>query len=193
VAAVLAAFPDARVIKGPDVDQPAGETCVTGTTWHRDDVEFAILHPSEHFFWRGNESSCLLKVTAAGGSLLITGDMEGHAERAVLDDERLRSDVVVVGHHGSRTSSSPAFVSRTSPRYALISVDYYSRWGFPSPQVRQRWTGAGATVLVTGEAGALHVSMNASGTEVRAQRLRRTRYWHADTRPLSGARGPSAL
>jgi competence protein ComEC len=193
VAAVLEAFPDARVIRGPDVEQPAGDICFTGMTWHVDDVEFLILHPSENFFWRGNESSCLLKVTASGVSLLITGDMEGHAERAVIDDPRLVSDVVVVGHHGSRTSSSPAFVTGTSPRYALISVDYYSRWGFPSPEVRQRWTEAGARVLVTGESGALHVTMNAGGVEVHPQRLHRTRYWHADTRPLSGASGPSAL
>ncbi len=193
IAAVLAAYPHARVLKGPDVEEPEGEVCETGRTWVWDDVVFTVLHPAPEFPWRGNESSCVLKISAAGGSMLITGDMEGHGERSILDDPALQSDVIVVGHHGSRTSSSQPFVDRVRAAHALISVDYYSRWQFPDPGVRRRWLQAGAQVHVTGEVGALSVDIGSDGVRVLANRLHRPRYWQADTMPLSGESGAGAL
>ncbi len=193
IASVLAAYPRASVLKGPDVGEPEGEICATGMTWVWDDVVFTVLHPSPDFPWRGNESSCVLKISAAGGSMLLTGDMEAHGERAILDDPALQSDVIVVGHHGSRTSSSQPFVDRVRAAHALISVDYYSRWQFPDPDVRRRWQRAGAQVHVTGEVGALSVSITADEVRVLANRLRRPRYWQADSMPLSGESGAGAL
>lgn len=177
--AVLAAFPRADVLKGPDVAALPGHTCEQGVTWNWDGVRFAILHPARDFAARGNESSCVLKVSARGGSVLITGDIEARGESATLRAGGLASDVVVVPHHGSATSSSPAFVDAVRPKLALVSAGYANRWGFPKPEVRARWERGGARVAVTGEDGALTVALDDAGPVLTAERARRVHYWQA--------------
>jgi competence protein ComEC len=183
--AVLAAFPQTNVLKGPDVAAPAGLVCERGERWDWDGVAFAILHPASGFAARGNESSCVLKVSARGGSVLITGDIEARAESAIVNAGGLASDVVVVPHHGSATSSSQAFVDAVAPELALVSAGYANRWGFPKPEVRERWERAGARVAVTGDDGALTVSIDDDGLALTAERRRRIHYWQA---PGAGAR-----
>jgi competence protein ComEC len=176
---VLAAFPDADVLKGPDVLIPSGRVCELGEQWEWDGVRFAILHPASDFAPRGNESSCVLAVTARGASALITGDIESRGENAALRAGGLASDVVVVPHHGSATSSSQAFVDAVQPKLALVSAGYANRWGFPKPAVRERWERGGARVAVTGEDGALTVSLDERGAALVTERSRRVRYWQA--------------
>src|SRR5690606_34308372 len=115
--AVLDAYPDTYVIAGPDVEGLSATTCVAGTSWRWDDVDFDLLHPALGFRPLGNDSSCVLKVTAAGGSLLVLGDVEQRGERAIAADPRASADVVVVAHHGSATSSTPALVAATGARF----------------------------------------------------------------------------
>jgi competence protein ComEC len=176
---VLGAFPHAVVLKGPDVAAPEGRVCERGERWRWDGVEFAILHPASGFAARGNESSCVLKISARGGSVLITGDIEARGESAAVRAGGLASDVVVVPHHGSATSSSQAFVDAVAPKLALVSAGYANRWGFPKPDVRARWERAGARLAVTGDEGALTVTIDDEGVELTAERRRRIRYWQA--------------
>ena len=180
VPAVLEAFPDARVIMGPDVELQGGEVCRTGETWTWDEVRFEILHPDLAFHHRGNDSSCVLKVITSAGSLLLTGDVETAGERALMADAAsLASDVVVVPHHGSATSSSAALVAATAPDHALVSAGYLNHWGFPKPQVAQRWQSAGAAMVSTGDAGAVRVIFEpGKPVQVRGQRVRQRRYWN---------------
>ena len=182
VPAVLEAYPDAHVLMGPDVELPGGETCRTGQAWTWDEVRFEILHPDPAFHYRGNDSSCVLKVTTLAGSLLLTGDVERAGERALMANaESLASDIVIVPHHGSATSSSAALVSATAPGHALVSVGHLNHWGFPKPQVVQRWQGAGAAILTTGDAGAVRVKFRPGRpVQVQGQRARQRRYWNAD-------------
>ena len=152
-AAVVAAFPRCVVLHGPDLARLPGDTCERGQSWRWDGVEFRMLHPASDFAPRGNESSCVLKITAAGGSLLITGDMERRGEAALLESEPGASDVVIVPHHGSATSSSSALVAALRARYAVVSAGFANRWGFPKPEVAARWQRGGAAVVVTGGRG----------------------------------------
>jgi competence protein ComEC len=138
-----------------------------------------MLHPRQDGA-RGNDSSCVLKVTARGGALLVTGDIERRGESAALArGQELTADVVVVPHHGSATSSSPAFVSAVGARYAIVSAGHANRWGFPRPEVSERWRESGAVVVVTGDAGAVTVELRPQGVAVAAERDSRHRYWHA--------------
>ena len=180
VPAVLEAYPDARVLMGPDVDLPGGEICWTGQAWTWDEVRFEVLHPDPAFHHRGNDSSCVLKVVTSAGSLLLTGDVETAGERALMADAAsLASDVVIVPHHGSATSSSAALVAATAPEHALVSAGYLNHWGFPKPQVAQRWQGAGAAMVSTGDAGAVRVIFEpGKPVQVRGQRVRQRRYWN---------------
>jgi competence protein ComEC len=184
-AAVLAAFPKADVRKGPDVTTLPGRVCERDERWEWDGVGFAILHPARDFAARGNESSCVLKVSARGGSVLITGDIEARGETAIVRSGGLASDVVVVPHHGSATSSSQAFVDAAAAKLALVSAGYANRWGFPKPAVTTRWERGGAHVAVTADEGALTVSIDAAGPTLTAERARRRHYWQA---PAASAR-----
>jgi competence protein ComEC len=182
--AIVAAFPAAVVLHGPDVVRLPGDTCERGQRWRWDGVEFRMLHPAAGFAARGNESSCVLKVTASGGSLLITGDVERRGEAAVLDAEPGETDVVVVPHHGSATSSSAALVAALRARYAVVSAGFANRWGFPKAEVTARWRRGGAAVRVTADAGAVSIDMTRDGVTIGAERDVRHRYWQA---PASAA------
>jgi competence protein ComEC len=179
VPAVLAAFPGAAVLAGPDFAWPGARVCERGERWEWDGVRFEIAHPASDFAARGNESSCVLKVTARGGAALLTGDVEARGESALVRAGGVEADVVVVPHHGSATSSSPAFVAAVGAKLALVSAGYANRWGFPKPDVRARWERAGARVAVTGDEGALTVRLDASGATLSRERARRVRYWQA--------------
>jgi competence protein ComEC len=114
------------------------------------------------------------------GGLLITGDIERRGESAVVaQPASLAADVVVVPHHGSATSSSLPFVTAVGARFAIVSAGYANRWGFPRPEVRERWRQSGAAVVATGDAGAVSVELGPTGITVSAERDGRHRYWHA--------------
>ena len=132
--------------------------CRAGTQWSWDGVRFRILHPDAGGGWHGNDASCVLRVENGAGSLLLPGDIEGAAERALLARQRdwLDVDLVVMPHHGSRSSSGPGLVRATTPGFALAASGYRNRYGFPRPQVVARWRAAGARVLNTADSGALH-------------------------------------
>jgi competence protein ComEC len=91
--------------------------------------------------------------------------------------------VVVVPHHGSATSSSPAFVAAVDAELAIVSAGFANRWGFPRAEVRQRWEQAGAAVVVTGEAGAVSVDLGPEGARVSTERDGRHRYWQTPKFP----------
>ncbi|HVY67156.1 MAG TPA: DNA internalization-related competence protein ComEC/Rec2, partial [Gammaproteobacteria bacterium] len=177
--AVAATFPRAQVLRGPDVATPAGGRCERGQVWRWDGVDFRILHPGADFAPRGNESSCVLAVVASGRSLLITGDIERRGEAALLAAGPGVADVVVVPHHGSATSSSPALVSALHARYAVVSAGFANRWGFPRADVTARWRAAGAAVVVTADAGAVSIDLGQGGIALQAERDVRHRYWQA--------------
>ena len=176
-AAILRALPDVVALVGPDVTAVPGTPCERGQRWIWDEVTFTILHPPADFGARGNDSSCVLQVAVHGRSILIAADIEARGERALRAVANLAAEVVIVPHHGSASSSSADFVAATRPAWALVSAAHANRWGFPRPEVRQRWERRGATVLVTGDSGAITIELDARGALVRTERGRRLRYW----------------
>ena len=105
-----------------------------------------------------NDDSVVLKIQFRERSLLLTGDIEKKTEAALTTvAAALHADIVKVAHHGSRTSSTEAFVSATRPRFAIISVGQDSMFGHPHAEVVERWKQAGAEVLTTGQCGMITV------------------------------------
>lgn len=191
--AVRARYPGASVLAGPDVIDLGAKTCRAGQSWSWDRVRFTILHPPAGFGPQGNETSCVLRIDSPAGSVLLTGDIEDRAERRLAARGGIRADVVVVPHHGSSTSSTPAFVAGVAPRVAIVSAGHDNRWGFPKPGVGARWRAQGATWLVTGEDGAIDLQLGGDSITVTAWRDRRHRYWQPKRAPVSGAIDVSAL
>lgn len=105
-----------------------------------------------------NNDSIVLSLRYGERRILLTGDIERGAESALVARERdLKSDVVKIAHHGSRTSSTPPFVEAVQPQLAVISVGQTSIFGHPHREVLQRWLAVGATVLTTGRSGSITV------------------------------------
>ena len=126
-----------------------------------------------------NDNSCVLKVDGAGGSVLLTGDIEAVGETALVErsGDRLRSDILVAPHHGSKTSSSEAFLDRVSPRWALIPAGYLNRFGFPHAWVLSRYRARGIPVMTTGEGGALILLVDREPAEPHPYRTEHRHYW----------------
>jgi competence protein ComEC len=184
--AVNMQFPVADLLAPDGVTLPdASKACTAGRHWRWDGVEFRFLHPPAHFPYLANESSCVLRIESARGSVLLTGDIGEVIERDLvrLHPQHLRTDVVVIAHHGSAGSSDPSFVEATRPRLALVSSGHGNRFGHPRPDVIQRWRHAGAQTFDTSASGALRVRFTASGPEVETRRGAQPRWWDATRRP----------
>lgn len=118
----------------------------------------------------GNNDSVVLRVQFGDRSMLLTGDIEAPAEEAILKAignrrENLKADIVKVAHHGSKSSSTPAFTVITHPSYAIISVGQTSMFGHPNPAIVERWKAVGSQVLTTGRSGMITVITD--GTDLR--------------------------
>ena len=160
---------------------PSAKRCAAGERWAWDGVRFSFLHPSDTaaVARRSNDLSCVLKVEAGGRSMLLTGDIERLAEVDLVRRESaaLRSDVLLVPHHGSRTSSSPEFLAAVQPAVAVTPVGYRNRFGHPNAEVLQRYAEAGIPVRRTDLEGALTVRLAEAGVALEGERTRRARYW----------------
>ncbi|HEX7054040.1 MAG TPA: DNA internalization-related competence protein ComEC/Rec2 [Burkholderiales bacterium] len=150
--------------------------CRRGDAWRWDGVRFEFLNFAEAGGSRNN-GSCVLHIAAAGHSLLLTGDIERRAELELVKAGPVKSDVLVVPHHGSRTSSTPELVAAVSPRWAIVPVGYRSRFGHPHAQVLERYRSAGARIARTDLDGAVHILLAPQGLGVESERRLRARYW----------------
>jgi competence protein ComEC len=112
-----------------------------------------------------NDNSVVVRLGYAGRYLLFPGDLEAEGEAALIsrDAERLHADVLKVPHHGSRTSSTLAFLEAVRPRLAVFSVGDRNRWGFPHPSVVERYQELGTQQLRTDRDGAITVTIHAGG------------------------------
>ncbi len=162
--------------------EAGSEPCLAGQEWTWDGVRFALLHPVDADYRAGgkaNHLSCVLRVEAGGVAMLLTSDIEAPDEAALLarEGEGLRADVVLVPHHGSRTSSTQAFIDRVGAREAVIPVGYRNRFGHPKEEVLERYESNGVRLWRTDRDGAVTVSLDPGGARVDAWRSQYRRYW----------------
>ncbi len=115
----------------------------------------------------GNDDSIVLRLRFGSRVFLLTGDIEKAAETALTNgQDNLRCDVVKVAHHGSKTSSTEAFIKATQPTYAIIPVGQHSIFGHPHKEVLARWRASGAQLLTTGERGTITISTDGNDLKV---------------------------
>lgn len=166
-----------RVLAGEAAQTSGAIACQAGQGWQWDGVSFTVLGPAAPGA-TGNNASCVLRVENTSHSLLLTGDIEAGAERAMLSGGDPRpADVVVVPHHGSRSSSSAGFVRALTPRHVVYAVGRGNRWGFPKQSVVARWRDVGAVAWRTADDGAVTFVMPPDAGEITIRSYRRQRYW----------------
>ena len=161
---------------------PYHHACVAGQSWSWDGVQFDMLQPTRDSYanadLRPNARSCTLKISVQGRAVLLTGDIEAAQERALLErmPERLSATVLLAPHHGSGTSSTPAFLAAVSPELALFQVGYRNRYKHPKAEVFERYHTLGIARLRTDESGALRIEIH-EDIHVSAFRTEQARYW----------------
>ena len=152
------------------------QACTEGQVWQWQGLRIEVLWPPKLTVRAYNPHSCVIRVQDIDNehSILLTGDIEAVAEWLILrQPQYLDSDVVVVPHHGSKSSSSQRFVAAVSPTVALASTAYQGRWSLPNIEVKQRYLDAGAVWLDTGTSG--HISIQYQGKTRRLVSLRATK------------------
>ena len=160
--------------------------CHAGQRWQWDGVEFEVLHPAPESYareqFRPNDRSCVVRISTTGANVLLTADIESKSERELLAaaPDKLRAQVLLMPHHGSRTSSSPEFVGEVNPDIALIAAGYRNRFGHPNDEVLDRYRALGSRIYRTDRDGALLLAIESDGTlSVQRYRALYRRYWHA--------------
>lgn len=155
--------------------------CAAGQGWDWDGVQFQVLHPlpgEPAASARPNTLSCVLRVQGSDGrSLLLAGDIEAAQEAALLAREpvALRSQVLLVPHHGSRSSSTEAFIAAVAPATAVVQAGYRNRFGHPAPEVEARYLARGVQWRRSDACGAW--TWAADGA-MHCERHAAARYWH---------------
>ncbi|WP_338055591.1 ComEC/Rec2 family competence protein [Shewanella gaetbuli] len=141
---------------------------------------------------KSNNQSCVVKLAinhtysgmiTTGQSkqtdILLTGDIESEREFNLLEHaQKITADIVFVPHHGSKTSSTEAFIAAVNPRLAIINAGFENRYGFPKKQVLDRYQAKGITCLTTGELGQLSIKFNQDGYHVSSYRRDLAPFWY---------------
>ncbi len=187
--ALLAARPHMQLLGSISADHPLQQIrpvmpCTAGQAWQWDGVSFAILHPSEHEQANpqlaSNAVSCVLHISNGQRSALLAGDVGTAQENAIIARQQaapatLQADILLVGHHGSKTSTGTAWLDAVQPRWAVIQQGYLNRYRHPHPTVLQRLQERRITTILSESCGAAWwYSIN---NQLHCEREQNRRYW----------------
>jgi competence protein ComEC len=184
--AVLAMQPQADLLSSIEAENPLqgmrqAQRCVAGQHWDWDGVTFEVLHPQAQDYDSGaksNAMSCVLRITNGTQTALLVGDLEQAQEaRLVASGVNLKSDLLLVPHHGSKTSSSAAFLDAVQPQLGVVQSGYRNRYGHPAAPVLVRYVERTIRVIDTPHCGAVIWQSNLP-QEVQCHRVDALRYWN---------------
>ena len=156
-----------------------GIDCLDGIQWRWNQVAFQLIKAEMTAPLSSNDASCLIEITLGEQRILLAGDIEKAAEAQLLRTKKLNPQtLVLVPHHGSKTSSTLGFVNAVAADYAVVSAGYDNRFGHPDARVVDRYLARNAQVLSTAEGGALEFEISASGVkQVTQYRLDKQEFW----------------
>ena len=146
------------------VDDPAfykrGISCHKAAAWRWDDVSFQFFPISTHLTSKNN-NSCILQIANSEAQVLLSGDIETLAEQYLVKTygKKLASTIMLIPHHGSKTSSSSSFIEHVSPRYALASYGFDNRYHFPHQQAMLAYLQHQIPVYNTMDCGMIRVNL----------------------------------
>ena len=168
--------------------------CFAGQHWQWDQVKFQVLYPSVESYRdalvKDNNRSCVIKITSKHGSILLAGDIEKAAETELISANQssqnadyLKSDVLVVPHHGSKTSSTVDFIQAVGAKHVIFTVGYLNRFNHPKLEVEKRYAMTDAALYRSDYHGAVLLDFTANAYRtghigIKSWRQIQPRYWH---------------
>lgn len=177
---ILSSIPEKLFLKivGPEKTM---DLCKENMHWEWDGINFDILYPPPNDVYEGNNSSCVLKISNHLHSILLVGDIEKKAEDYLVrtKQNKVFSTILVVPHHGSKTSSSITFLNQVQPAYALFSTGFHNRFHFPHQIVLNRYQRLGAKIYNTAAEGAITLKLNALNKKIEVETYyeKNHRFW----------------
>ena len=185
--AVLAMQPQARLLSSIEdghalqARHPATR-CVAGQRWDWDGVAFEVLHPAAADYGaprKSNAMSCVLRISNGTQTALLAGDIEAPQELglAASAPARLKADILLAPHHGSKTSSSAVFLDAVQPQLALVQAGYRNHFGHPAAPVAARYDARGIRLIRSPQCGAA-TWQSLQPAAITCQRQEALRYWH---------------
>lgn len=202
---ITAVMPVSASYSSAPQDYPGARSCVAGDFWQWDGVRFDVLHPTEPEHKDRNAESCVLRIQDAhGGSLLLAGDIPEKTEQMIVaqnlwnahlkggrsksvGSSGLAAQVLLLPHHGSKSSSSREFLEAVNPSLVVIQAGYRNRFGHPNEMVLDRLAALGIRQVVrTDLSGALQLSWSNRQPVIRDYWADHQRYWHSRRTPLQG-------
>ncbi|EGG94215.1 DNA internalization-like competence protein [gamma proteobacterium IMCC1989] len=171
------------------------QQCYQGQHWQWDGVDFAVLWPSldelDKAQLNSNNLSCVLLISYGSKRILLTGDIEKRAEYALLRDSRLEVsplsqfrlptsvDIMLVPHHGSKTSSSESLLAHLHPDYAMVTAGHNNQYRHPHPTITERYHAINTKLINTALSGAVRFSIDEQSHHWHIERWRQVnkRYW----------------
>ncbi|OIO10326.1 MAG: DNA internalization-related competence protein ComEC/Rec2, partial [Gallionellaceae bacterium CG1_02_60_325] len=156
--------------------------CRDGDVWQWEGVTFEILHPGATSASRkqhDNDQSCVLRISIGTRHILLTGDIERASEARLLKQhpDKLPATLLVAPHHGSKSSSTHAFVFAVAPQQVVFTSGYRNRFHHPHPTVVARYARQGAELLRSDRDGAILIEMNKEDFSLEPWRRTHRRYW----------------
>jgi competence protein ComEC len=196
--ALLSGYAVTDMLSSLEVDHPLhavaaarkvpSQRCEAGQSWTWDGVRFDVLHPLAGDFdrrLRSNAMSCVIRVESSdinGKSLsaLLTGDIEKEQEASLvaLHGAALKTDVLIVPHHGSKTSSTASFLDVVQPNVAVFQAGYRNRFGHPANEVLGRYRERSIAEIDSPSCGAWSWQGQSDANAAVCQRQVNRRYWH---------------
>nr|WP_223296192.1 DNA internalization-related competence protein ComEC/Rec2 [Shewanella halifaxensis] len=170
-------YPDAEVIS----DLPLQQHDCRPKTLFWQGLRLEILAP--YVPKSGNNGSCVIRVSDADNSVLLTGDIEQQAEYRLLEmtkshDLILQSRLLIAPHHGSKTSSTESFIDAVSPELVLFPAGFRNRYGFPNKEVIARYQQRDILTLTAGMQGQVSVLFDQESMKVRTYRSDFAPFWY---------------
>lgn len=179
---LLSLLPAKHILAG-EPDRTGGKQCIQGEQWQWDGVHFEVVWPDAESVGapvldNSNNASCVLLIRWQDKTVLLAGDIEASVEKKLLS--RLPAvDVLLVPHHGSRSSSHEQWVNHLRPRFSVFSAAYKNSYGHPHKTVVERYRRIGSTILLTSESGAIRLSASPQRDwALEKWRQNHARYWY---------------
>jgi competence protein ComEC len=181
---VLEAFPVSHIMSSRLDSIPAAQACISGLSWKAGGTHFNIIGPDANTPSGSNNQSCVLQLIHGQTKLLLTGDIEKQTEQYMLNiGLELSADIMILPHHGSRTSSTMEFIQSVKPSLGLISMGYSNHHGHPHLSVVKRYLESDVKLESTVENGSILLKINDKGWIQRSYRVDNRRFWHRQKKP----------
>lgn len=141
-------------------NQKNSGSCIAGQIYQWQALRLEVLHPKVSSSDK-NDDSCVVKVSDGQYSLLLTGDISAKVEKMLVKQyaDKLSTDILILPHHGSKTSSTYDFIKTVKPQHAIVSAGFNNRWGMPNKNVVERFENFGLQLINTGDYGMIKLNI----------------------------------